>query len=582
MSSVTYVIKLEDLVSSGLIHVADHAQRAEDQVDDAADSVKRMNKQMGSTPGYVKAIGGAIAGYLSFQGITQLVSGVFSVGTEFERLEAVLTNMMGPEAAKAAFADIKAFAETTPFDVQGLTDSFVRLANQGFVPTMDEMRKLGDLASAVGKPFDQLSEAVLDAMTGENERLKEFGIKAQKSGNQTAFTFKGVTTTVNNTSSAIQGYLLSLGDLQGVQGAMDAIMATSGGLWSNFQDTLSNTANELFIYLKPAIDTVVSGLITLVGWISEGVEWISKNDKFIRVFADSIYSYLKPAIDVITEGVIVLVGAITEGIQWLNENERVVKILAGALAGAAIGYGIFTVATAVATGGLTALTASIWASTVAFLASPVGWVVAGFAAIGGGVMYLWETFEGFRGFLYGLWESIGVIFDGIKSIFLDFFGGAYDLIKGVVTFDADLVGQGIEKIGGALVKANPIAFVYTYGEDIAQGFETGYSKGVDAFRADQVDNVVTPNAINPDGTTTGLSPKGGAPGAPGKTNLKAGIAGVEGDAKQVRNLTINIDSLISGGVNINTTKLEQGMGKVRDEVVKTLLGAVNDVNYAGG
>jgi hypothetical protein len=32
---------------------------------------------------------------------------------------------------------------------------------------MEQMRQMGDLASSVGKSFDQLTEAILDAQTGE-------------------------------------------------------------------------------------------------------------------------------------------------------------------------------------------------------------------------------------------------------------------------------------------------------------------------------------------------------------------------------------------------------------------------------
>jgi hypothetical protein len=535
--SAVYTIKLEDLASGGLIQVADHADEVQSRLDNATGAVGRMNKQMGGTPGYIKAIGGAVAGYLTFQGITQLVSGVFTVGAEFERLEAVLTNMMGPEAAKKAFADIKEFAATTPFEVQGLTDSFVRLSNQGFVPTMAEMEKLGDLASAVGKPFDQLSEAILDAMTGENERLKEFGIKAKVNGDQTAFTFKGVTTTVNNTSEGIKDYILSLGDLQGVQGAMNAIMGTTGGRLSNLKDGITNLANEIFQSSNPAFDSMIS--------VAQG-----------------------------------LVAGIGDVIGFMREHTTLVKVLAGAVSAAALGYGIFTVASYVASGGMVILAKSVWASTYAFLASPLGWVTVGLAAVTGGVLYLWETFEGFRGFLYGLWDSIKIIFGGITDIFTEFFGGAYDLIVGLVSFDSDLVAAGIEKIGGALVKANPVGFVATYGEDIADGFSNGYDKGVQSFKADQAGGLGAFPIVNPSDPAGMPNKPGGAPSAPGATNLKAGIAAVEADAKQVRNLTINIENLISGGVNISTTKIDQAYGKVKEEVLNTLLGAVNDVNLA--
>ena len=74
------------------------------------------------------------------------------------------------------------------------------------------MRKLGDLASSTGKDFDQLAEAIIDAQTGEFERLKEFGIRASKQGDEVKFTFKEVETQVDFTADSIRDYVLSLGD----------------------------------------------------------------------------------------------------------------------------------------------------------------------------------------------------------------------------------------------------------------------------------------------------------------------------------------------------------------------------------
>jgi hypothetical protein len=131
------------------------------------------------------------------------------------------------------------FASSTPFQVNELTDSFVKLANRGFVPTMEQMRQMGDVASSVGKSFDQLTEAILDAQTGEFERLKEFGIKASAQGDVVQFTFKGITTEVAKSDKAIQEYILSLGNLDGVAGSMEAIAATTGGAISNLEDNIT-------------------------------------------------------------------------------------------------------------------------------------------------------------------------------------------------------------------------------------------------------------------------------------------------------------------------------------------------------
>jgi len=60
---------------------------------------------------------------------------------------------------------LKEISSETPFSLEEITKSYIKLVNRGIVPTKDEIVKLGDLASSQGKSFDQLVEAVLDAQT---------------------------------------------------------------------------------------------------------------------------------------------------------------------------------------------------------------------------------------------------------------------------------------------------------------------------------------------------------------------------------------------------------------------------------
>lgn len=187
----------------------------------------------------IKKAAGAFAGLFAAQKIIQMGKEVFNLASQFQRMSAVLTNTLGSRsAAQKALNDIQKFAAATPFQITELTESFVKLANQGFVPTTEELRKLGDLASSVGKSFDQLTEAIIDAQTGEFERLKEFGIRASKEGDKVTFTFKGVKQQVDFTGESIRKYILSLGDLSGVSGSMAAISQTLGGKFSNLMDNL--------------------------------------------------------------------------------------------------------------------------------------------------------------------------------------------------------------------------------------------------------------------------------------------------------------------------------------------------------
>ena len=223
------------------------------------DSIKSTNKLSSA----FTSIGKTLAGVFAADMLINFGKAVVNTTAEFQKMEAVLTNTLGSESlAQQSMAQIVAFASKTPFQVNELTDSFVKLANRGFKPTMAEMTALGDLASSTGKSFDQLTEAALDAMTGEFERLKEFGVRASSEGDKVQFTFKGVTTEVKKTDGAIKDYLLSLGQAEGVSGAMAAISETVGGKISNLGDNVDQ--------LKLAIGNQTSGVFAAsITWLSE-------------------------------------------------------------------------------------------------------------------------------------------------------------------------------------------------------------------------------------------------------------------------------------------------------------------------
>ena len=246
---------------------------------DAIAGMKKLNTELGNTGkkatetgdklsnafdqgkegvgGLSKSLGGlgpAIVGAFSVTAVLGFAKAVFDTTANFEKLGAVLKNTLGSGAqASLALEGIKEFAKTTPFAVAELTASFVKLANQGFIPTTNQLRQLGDLASSTGKGFDQLTEAIIDAQTGEFERLKEFGIRASKSGDQVKFSFKGVETQVKFNNEAIREYITSLGDYEGVAGAAAAVSGTLGGKVNNLGDAWDNFLNSIGTLLKPVL-----------------------------------------------------------------------------------------------------------------------------------------------------------------------------------------------------------------------------------------------------------------------------------------------------------------------------------------
>jgi len=207
----------------------------------STDAVKEGDKMKDSFVGVGTALG-AIGGTAA---LGMLGKDILDTTAKFEKFGIVLRNTLGNDAGNDALDMIAQFAATTPFQLDEVTAAFIKMANQGFVPTREELVKLGDLASSTGKSFDQLAEALLDAQTGQFERLKEFGIKASANGDKVTFSFKEQQTTVDNTNSAIQKYILSLGDLKGVTGANAKISESLTGEISNLEDKLAMMYNEM-------------------------------------------------------------------------------------------------------------------------------------------------------------------------------------------------------------------------------------------------------------------------------------------------------------------------------------------------
>lgn len=200
-----------------------------------------MKKGTSGTDGFMsnlKGIGPAIVGAFSVAAVTGFAKSVFEVTAEFEKMEAVLKNTLGSQsAAMSAMKDIEAFAAKTPFSVQELTQSYVKLVATGFKPTMDEMKKMGDVASSMSLGFEQYTEAIIDAQQGNFERLKAFTIDASSAGNKVIFTYKGIRTEVDKNNESIRNYLVSLGEYNGVAGSAAVISETMGGKVNNLGDS---------------------------------------------------------------------------------------------------------------------------------------------------------------------------------------------------------------------------------------------------------------------------------------------------------------------------------------------------------
>jgi len=217
----------------------------------------------GLTAAFKRFAGPAAAAALVVSSLTKLTN----VTREFDILNAQLITATGNATrATDAFEAIQDFATRTPYDLGQVTTAFTKLQNLGLTPSQRALESYGDTASAMGKSLDQLIEAVADAATGEFERLKEFGIRASKQGEEVEFTFKGVKEKVAFEAGAIEEYLTRLGEVN-FDGAMTRRMETLDGAMSNLGDEW----NKLWLNIskRGAGDAITGGVREVISVLEE-------------------------------------------------------------------------------------------------------------------------------------------------------------------------------------------------------------------------------------------------------------------------------------------------------------------------
>ena len=170
---------------------------------------------------------------------------VIRVGSTFEQLRIQLKTVTGSvEQAAVAFDGIKKLAIDTPFSVENLTKSFIRLKAIGIEPTKEMMTTFGDVAAGLGRDVTDFTRAAVGAAFGETEALKGFGIAAKAEGDKISFTFNKVTTTVDKEVDAVIGALQKIGKENFAGAAQDQVNSFKGAV-SNFGDSMAALLDQV-------------------------------------------------------------------------------------------------------------------------------------------------------------------------------------------------------------------------------------------------------------------------------------------------------------------------------------------------
>jgi tape measure domain-containing protein len=253
-------------------------KEAKKGIKDLGTETEKTDKKTTRLSGTFKAFGGVIAGI----GFARLATSVLNVNREMEALQAQLESVEGSAAkASESFSRIQQFATTTPFQIQDLTKTFIRLKNFGIDPTNDVMLAITNQASKLGASTETLNGIVLalgqawakGKLQGEEVlQLVERGVPVYKllaeATGKNAEELQKMQAKGELTRDVISQLIEKMGELaEGSNArAMDTLNGRISNLadsWVRFQDALLDS--EAIDFIK----TELTGLIAIIDDLTE-------------------------------------------------------------------------------------------------------------------------------------------------------------------------------------------------------------------------------------------------------------------------------------------------------------------------
>ena len=307
-----------------------------------------------------------MAGFFAFVGGMATINSFVDTASQFEQFEVRLTTLQGSaEEAKKSLDWIAEFAAKTPYEMAQVTDAFIKLQAYGLDPVKDNfLESIGNMASAMGKSLDQAVEAIADAINGENERLKEFGIKASKKGETIEYTYningEEFKKQAANNAQDIQRALQEIMDQRFI-GGMEAMSKTWEGTLSNLTDTWS-------FFKKKVMEAGIFD--SMKDTLNEWMILLIKNKDVIQEWAEAIGTNIMRVVRRFMQ----IVNALHEFAKEAGISEHYGKILA-----VAIGL----LAASLAAMGISFVVAQLAALGPAFLSlfSPIGLIAVALLAL---------------------------------------------------------------------------------------------------------------------------------------------------------------------------------------------------------
>jgi phage tail tape-measure protein len=260
--------------------------RASDKAGYAVGSLIR--KLGGAALGLAKWGAAAGAGATGFA-----IFDMFKTAGQFEQFQIMLENMEGSaEKARKSMDWVKRFAKETPYELEQVMAAFVQLKAYGIDPMDGTLRSLGDGAAGMNKDLMAAVEALADGVTGEFERLKEFGIRARTEGDRVTLSYmrngKEVTVQAKKNAAELKAAIVGAMGIR-FDGMMARQSKTFFGMISNLKDQWTGFLNRVaeagvFDKVKARLEQILARIETMAadGRLEDWAQRIG--DKLERAF----------------------------------------------------------------------------------------------------------------------------------------------------------------------------------------------------------------------------------------------------------------------------------------------------------
>ena len=464
------------------------------------DKLRRYSQSLDQLVSRMRVVAAATA-TLAAAGVGMLGRAVINTSAEFEVYQATLETVEGSAEKAAASLDwVSEFAKTTPYDVAQVTESFIRMRAYGLDPMDGSLRAVGDAASAMGRTIMDGVEAIADATTGENERLKAFGITTEVAGKKITYTWrengKELKKTLDKNGVEIAKFLQENFERR-FGGAMDKQSKTWNGMVSNIGDSWTDFQRR--IGDAGFFDAAKGQLQRLVDFIAR-LDADGTLDRWAQSISDSLTTVVN-FIGGFVDRVALNLGTIAD---LLNANAEAWNILKAVALGLAIG--LFPV-----------IAAFVGAALV--LDDFLTYLRGGKSVIGDAIQWLGELKDAILAWIAALPDRIS---EGIANAFRAGFEGA----KAVVM---EFVNWANEK----LAALNPLNYLSS-GSDAPANDNTA---GSVSLRPEQVNTDLQQLLNNLDNAQANVDRMGGDRAA----------ASVESTVNDSRNQSVTVNV---GGVNV--------------------------------